>query len=76
MEKSALRPSRKLPIDFMLDKLKAAFDAKSKDGEINQLRNKARSEVLDKALFAPGNPGCKFFIKRQNPAFFSIRIQV
>ncbi|NCP03224.1 MAG: CRISPR-associated helicase Cas3' [Deltaproteobacteria bacterium] len=54
MEKSALRPSRKLPIDFMLDKLKAAFDAKSKDGEINQLRNKVRSEVLDKALFAPG----------------------
>ena len=46
-EKSALRPSRKLPIDCMLGKLKTEFDAKPKDGEINELRNKVRIEAVD-----------------------------
>jgi len=53
-EKSALRPDRTLPIDFMLDKLEEEFDAKSKDGEINELRNQARNQVLDKALLTTG----------------------
>ncbi len=52
--KSALRPDRTLPIDVMLDKLEEEFTSKSKDGEINQLRNQARSQALDKALLATG----------------------
>lgn len=53
-EKSALRPDRTLPIDSMLDKLEKEFAAKSKAGEINELRNQARIQALDKALFATG----------------------
>lgn len=53
-DKSALRPDRTLPIDFMLDKLEEEFAAKSKAGEINELRNQARNQVLEKALLSPG----------------------
>lgn len=52
--KSALRTDRTLPIDFMLDKLEEEFVTKSKDGEINELRNQARNQALDKALFTTG----------------------
>ncbi len=38
-----------LPVDEMIDKLEEEFSKKSKEGEINQLRNKARKEVLQKA---------------------------
>lgn len=48
-EKAALRPARTLPIDFMLDKLEEEFAAKSKDGDINELRNKVRIEAVAKA---------------------------
>ncbi|MDD2734993.1 MAG: CRISPR-associated helicase Cas3' [Desulfuromonadaceae bacterium] len=53
-EKSVLRPDRTLPIDFMLDKLEEEFAAKSKVGEINQLRNMARDQSLAKALLPTG----------------------
>ena len=53
-EKRVLRSDRTLPIAYMLDKLEKEFDAKSKDGEINQLRNQARSKALDKALLPTG----------------------
>lgn len=53
-EKSALRPVQALPIDAMLDKLEEEFTSKSKDGEINQLRNKARNQAVDKALSPTG----------------------
>lgn len=53
-EKSALRPDRTLPIDLMLDKLEKEFAAKSKAGGINELRNQARIQALDKALLATG----------------------
>lgn len=53
-EKSALRPDRTLPINFMLNKLEEEFAAKSKVGEINQLRNQARNQALDKALLPTG----------------------
>ncbi|MEI6214162.1 MAG: CRISPR-associated helicase Cas3' [Desulfuromonadales bacterium] len=53
-EKSVLRPDRTLPIDFMLDKLEEEFAAKSKDGEINELRNQARNQAIDKALLTTG----------------------
>lgn len=53
-EKSALRPARTLPIDFMIDKLEDEFATKSKVGEINELRNKARAEAVNKAKLATG----------------------
>jgi len=53
-EKSALRPNRTLPIDFMLDKLEEEFATKSKAGEINELRNQTRNQALEKALLSPG----------------------
>lgn len=49
-EKSAMRLDRILPIDFMLGKLEEEFGAKSKSGEINELRNQARNQAIDKAL--------------------------
>lgn len=52
--KTALRPDRTLPIDLMLEKLEKEFAAKSKAGEINELRNQARIQALDKALLATG----------------------
>jgi len=53
-ERSGLRPDRTLPIDDMLDKLEKEFASKSKDGEINELRNRAREQVLSKASLAIG----------------------
>lgn len=53
-EKSALRPTRTLPVDCMLDKLEEEFAAKSKDGDINELRNKVRAEAVDKANLVTG----------------------
>lgn len=53
-EKSALRPGRTLPVEFMLGKLEEEFAKKSKAGEINMLRNKARKEAIDMALLATG----------------------
>lgn len=53
-DKSALRPGRTLPIAFMLDKLEEEFATKSKAGEINELRNQARNQALEKALLSPG----------------------
>jgi len=53
-DKSALRPDRTLPIDFMLEKLEEEFATKSKAGEINELRNQARNQALEKALLSPG----------------------
>ncbi|MBU1054147.1 MAG: CRISPR-associated helicase Cas3' [Proteobacteria bacterium] len=44
-----IRAQITLPIDDMIKKLEKEFSEKSKDGEINQLRNKARDEVLQKA---------------------------
>ena len=52
--KSALRPERTLPVDFMLGKLEEEFAAKSNIGEINALRNQARNQVVDKALLTTG----------------------
>lgn len=53
-EKSTLRPALTLPVDFMLDKLEEEFFAKSKEGEINELRNKVRMEAVAKANLATG----------------------
>ena len=53
-EKSAMRPKRELPIDLMIDKLELDFSRKSKEGEINQLRNWAREQAVGKALLPPG----------------------
>lgn len=53
-EKSVLRPARSLPIDFMLGKLEEEFASKSKEGEINELRNLVRNQALEKARLATG----------------------
>lgn len=53
--KSALRPESTLPIEFMLCKLEEEFASKSKAGEINILRNKARKEAIDKTLLPIGS---------------------
>lgn len=53
-EKSTLRPTRTLPVDFMLDKLEKEFAAKSKVGDINELRNKVRMEAVAKAELDAG----------------------
>ncbi|SFL91430.1 CRISPR-associated endonuclease/helicase Cas3 [Desulfomicrobium norvegicum] len=52
--KSSMRPIRTLPIVAMLNRLEEEFSAKSKSGEINQLRNLARNEAIGKALLATG----------------------
>jgi CRISPR-associated endonuclease/helicase Cas3 len=44
-----MRAGISLPLDEMISKLEKAFSKKSKDGEINQLRNNARDQVLQKA---------------------------
>lgn len=54
VEKSTMRVGCALPVDEMIIKLEEEFSRKSKDGEINQLRNVARSEVVSKALLPPG----------------------
>ncbi|MFA7061315.1 MAG: CRISPR-associated helicase Cas3' [Pedobacter sp.] len=53
-EKSAMRSERELPIDLMIDKLEMEFSIKSKEGEINQLRNHAREQALSKASLPSG----------------------
>jgi len=53
-EKSAMRPARTLPIDQMIDKLDLEFSGKSKEGEINQLRNMAREQAVSKSLQSSG----------------------
>jgi CRISPR-associated endonuclease/helicase Cas3 len=44
-----MRISTMLPIDKLISKLEEEFSKKSKEGEINQLRNDARKQVLQKA---------------------------
>jgi len=53
-EKSAMRLEFVLPIDIMIDKLELEYSVKSKEGEINQLRNKAREQAVSKALLPIG----------------------
>lgn len=53
-DKFALRTTRILPIDFMLNRLEEEFAAKSKDGEINKLRNQVRLEAVSKATLPIG----------------------
>lgn len=53
-EKTALRPARTLPIEYMLNKLEEEFDAKSKSGKINELRNKVRFEAVAKSRLETG----------------------
>lgn len=52
--KSAMRPVRELPIDLMIEKMEMEFSKKSKEGEINKLRNQAREQALRKALLPSG----------------------
>ncbi|MFZ3103846.1 MAG: CRISPR-associated helicase Cas3' [Smithella sp.] len=51
---SAMRGCAQLAIDDMISKLEKAFSEKSKDGEINRLRNEARQQVLQKAGLSCG----------------------
>jgi len=53
-EKSILRETVKLPVDEMILKLESELSKKSKEGEINKLRNETLREVLNKASFSPG----------------------
>ncbi len=55
-EASKARICTTLPFTEMLNKIEEEFSKKSKDGEINRLRNVARNQVLQKA----GRP-CGFF---------------
>lgn len=48
-EKFNMRIGAALPTDVMIDKLEWEFSNKSKEGEINKLRNDARSQALQKA---------------------------
>jgi CRISPR-associated endonuclease/helicase Cas3 len=48
-ETSKMRIGFALSIDEMINKLEEEFSRKSKDGEINQLRNVARSQAIQKA---------------------------
>ncbi|HNY09947.1 MAG TPA: CRISPR-associated endonuclease Cas3'', partial [Candidatus Wallbacteria bacterium] len=48
-EKFKMRVSSSLPVDEMIQKLENEFSKKSRNGEINQLRNAARDEVLKKS---------------------------
>lgn len=53
-EKSKLRVEQDLPIDKMLHKLDQEFAGKPTEGDVNQLRNDARSTAINKALLPPG----------------------
>jgi CRISPR-associated endonuclease/helicase Cas3 len=53
-EKAAMRVGCALPVDEMIIKLEEEFSRKSKEGEINQLRNAARNEVIQKAPLPTG----------------------
>lgn len=44
-----MRIGASLPIDVMVNKLEEEFSKKSKEGEINQLRNDVRNQALQKA---------------------------
>ncbi len=44
-----MRIGASLPIDVMINKLEDEFSKKSKEGEINQLRNDARNQAIQKA---------------------------
>ncbi len=44
-----------LPVDVMISRLEEEFLRKSKDGEINQLRNNAREQAIQKADMACGH---------------------
>jgi len=46
---SDIRPDMTLPIEKMTNKLETEFSKKSKEGEINHMRNEARRQVLQKA---------------------------
>lgn len=46
---SDVRPDMNLPIEEMTYKLETEFSKKSKEGEINRMRNEARGQVLQKA---------------------------
>ncbi|MDP2852849.1 MAG: CRISPR-associated helicase Cas3' [Smithellaceae bacterium] len=51
---SAMRGCAQLAIDDMTNKLEKAFSGKSKDGDINRMRNEARQQVLQKAGLSCG----------------------
>ena len=53
-EKSKLRQNIKLNTALLIEKLDAHLAGKSKDGEINKLRNTAREAALKKASQSPG----------------------
>lgn len=46
---SDIRPEMNLPIEEMINILETEFSKKSKEGEINRMRNEARGQVLQKA---------------------------
>jgi len=46
---SKMRIGATLPIDVMINKLEEEFSRKPKDGEINRMRNDARTQALQKA---------------------------
>lgn len=54
IEKAQARTKQELPIDSMIEKLEHDLRSKSKEGEINGLRNWARERVLEKAGYSPG----------------------
>jgi CRISPR-associated endonuclease/helicase Cas3 len=54
LEKSKLRTANALPVDEMISKLDVEFARKVTTGEINQLRNTAREQVVSKALLSQG----------------------
>jgi CRISPR-associated endonuclease/helicase Cas3 len=49
-----MRTSPRLPVDEMIGKLDEEFSRKSKDGEINRMRNEARLQTLQKAGMSCG----------------------
>ncbi|HOP40193.1 MAG TPA: CRISPR-associated helicase Cas3' [Geobacteraceae bacterium] len=53
-ERATLRHNRPLPVDFMIGRLEEEFAAKSKKGEINELRNKVRLEAVAKSSLETG----------------------
>jgi len=55
-DKSSVRISQTLPIDDLIQKLERELESKSKEGEINQLRNQTLNEVLSKS-----NLDCGFY---------------
>ncbi|MFH1963757.1 MAG: CRISPR-associated helicase Cas3' [bacterium] len=52
--KFKMRIGDTLPIDTMINKLEDEFSKKSKEGEINQLRNDVRNQVIQKADMPSG----------------------